>query len=538
VSGERLSRAASALAGADLARCHGRVSNLIGLIIEATGLQAEVGEVCLVGATDRGSAGDRASGRDAVPAEVVGFREGRTLLMPLGELQGIGPGTKVLPTGAPFRVPVGPSLLGRVIDGLGAPLDGLGGMAGEGHVDKTGARPSFRSTIAAPPSALRRPRIRERVALGVRALDSLVPCGRGQRLGIFAGSGVGKSSLLGMIARSTSATVNVIALVGERGREVREFVERDLGGALERSVVVVATSDEPALVRIKAAFTATTIAEHFRDHGHHVMLMMDSVTRFATAQREIGLAIGEPPATRGYTPSVFALLPRLLERAGASPKGSITGLYTVLVDGDDMNEPIADSVRSILDGHIVLTRSLAHAGHYPAIDVLQSVSRLTGEIVAPEIASAGGRLRAALAALREKEDLISIGAYHSGSDPLLDAALEHLPRINAFLRQTVTEPSHPSDSDRCLLELSDSLERSLSQRSGEILDAEEVLPGDAPEGASDAGGPASDLSSGRASDSGAPFAPGVGEASDLGGAASDLFGPSAIPGLEPALPDL
>ncbi len=228
----------------------------------------------------------------------------------------------------------------------------------------------------------------------MRALDSLVPCGRGQRLGIFAGSGVGKSSLLGMIARSTSATVNVIALVGERGREVREFVERDLGEALEHSVVVVATSDEPALVRIKAAFTATTIAEHFRDHGHHVMLMMDSVTRFATAQREIGLAIGEPPATRGYTPSVFALLPRLLERAGTSPQGSITGLYTVLVDGDDMNEPIADAVRSILDGHIVLTRSLAHAGHYPAIDLLQSVSRLTGEIVAPEIASAGQRLRA------------------------------------------------------------------------------------------------------------------------------------------------
>jgi flagellum-specific ATP synthase len=258
---------------------------------------------------------------------------------------------------------------------------------------------------------------------------------------------------------------------------VREFVERDLSDALAHSVVIVATSDEPALVRIKAAFTATTIAEHFRDHGHHVMLMMDSVTRFATAQREIGLAIGEPPATRGFTPSVFALLPRLLERAGTSPQGSITGLYTVLVDGDDMNEPIADAVRSILDGHIVLTRSLAHAGHYPAIDLLQSVSRLTGEIVEPEIAAAGQRLRGALAALREKEDLISIGAYHAGSDPLLDAALEHRPRIGAFLRQAVTEPSQPSDSDRELLDISDSLERSLVQRSGEILDAEEVLPG-------------------------------------------------------------
>ncbi len=502
-----LNRAAGALAGADLARCHGRVSNLIGLIIEATGLQAEVGEVCLVGA-DRN--------RDSVPAEVVGFREGRTLLMPLGELQGIGPGTKVLPTGAPFRVSVGPQLLGRVIDGLGAPLDGLGDVSGEAHADQMGARPGLRSTIATPPSALRRPRIHERVALGVRALDSLVPCGRGQRLGIFAGSGVGKSSLLGMIARSTSATVNVIALVGERGREVREFVERDLGAALEHSVVVVATSDEPALVRIKAAFTATTIAEHFRDHGHHVMLMMDSVTRFATAQREIGLAIGEPPATRGYTPSVFALLPRLLERAGTSPEGSITGLYTVLVDGDDMNEPIADAVRSILDGHIVLTRSLAHAGHYPAIDVLQSVSRLTGEIVAPELAAAGQRLRAALAALREKEDLISIGAYHSGSDPLLDATLEHRPRIDAFLRQAVTEPSRPSESDRTLLALTDALERSLAQRSGEILDAEEVLPGGAVGGAQGAQTPGS----------GSAQAPDIDD-----GTARSLFEASAIPAL-------
>jgi flagellum-specific ATP synthase len=471
VSGELLSRASAALADADLARCHGRVSNLIGLVIEATGLQTEVGEICLVGATDRRSAnhrgGERAREHAPVPAEVVGFREGRTLLMPLGELHGIGPGTKVLPTGAPFRVPVGPNLLGRVIDGLGAPLDELGVLAGEGR--------TYRSTIAPPPSALRRPRIRERVALGVRALDSLVPCGRGQRLGIFAGSGVGKSSLLGMIARSTSATVNVIALVGERGREVREFVERDLGEALERSVVVVATSDEPALVRIKAAFTATTIAEHFRDHGHHVMLMMDSVTRFAAAQREIGLAIGEPPATRGYTPSVFALLPRLLERAGTSPEGSITGLYTVLVDGDDMNEPIADAVRSILDGHIVLTRSLAHAGHYPAIDVLQSVSRLIGEIVTPELAGAGQRLRSALAALREKEDLIAIGAYQSGSDPLLDATLEHRARIEGFLRQAVAESSSPAASDERLLELAAALERSLTQYGGEILDAEEVL---------------------------------------------------------------
>ena len=450
----RLARVAEAVLEADLARRHGFVSNLIGLIIEATGLQAEVGEVCLVG-TDRN--------RAAVSAEVVGFRDGRTLLMPLGELHGIGPGTRVLATGAPFRVAVGDDLLGRIIDGLGVPDDG-----------KPPPQGPARSTIAAPPAALSRPRIRERVGLGVRALDGLVPCGRGQRLGIFSGSGVGKSSLLGMIARSTSASINVIALVGERGREVREFVERDLGDALQRSVVVVATSDQPALVRIKAAFTATTIAEYFRDQGHDVMLMMDSVTRFAMAQREVGLAIGEPPATRGYTPSVFALLPRLLERAGTSTSGSITALYTVLVDGDDMNEPVADAVRSILDGHVVLTRALAHAGHYPAIDVLASVSRLVGEIVSPQVEQAGQQLRAALAVLREKEDLVAIGAYQPGSDPALDTALAHRSRIERFLRQPVHERSDPLHTDATLLELAASLRDELARVSGEIPDAEEV----------------------------------------------------------------
>jgi flagellum-specific ATP synthase len=308
----------------------------------------------------------------------------------------------------------------------------------------------WRPAQAPPPDALSRPRISERVSVGVRALDTLVPCGRGQRLGIFAGSGVGKSSLMGMIARSTSAEVNVIALVGERGREVREFIERDLGDALSRSVVVVATSDQPALVRIRAAFTATAIAEYFRDQGADVMLMMDSVTRFAMAQREVGLAIGEPPATRGYTPSVFALLPRLLERAGTSDRGSITALYTVLVDGDDMNEPIADAVRSILDGHVVLSRSLAHVGHYPAIDVLQSVSRLVGEIVTPEVRAAGQKLRAALAAFREKEDLISIGAYRAGTDPMLDAAIQCRGGMDAFLRQAVDEPTSMTDADEQL----------------------------------------------------------------------------------------
>ena len=447
-----LARASEAVLEADLARRHGYVSNLIGLIIEATGLHAEVGEVCLVG-TDRN--------RAAVSAEVVGFRDGRTLLMPLGELHGIGPGTRVLASGAPFRIAVGDALLGRIVDGLGIPQDG-----------EPVSQALARSTIAAPPSALSRPRISERVGLGVRALDGLVPCGRGQRLGIFAGSGVGKSSLLGMIARSTSASINVIALVGERGREVREFVERDLGDALERSVVVVATSDQPALVRIKAAFTATTIAEHFRDEGHDVMLMMDSVTRFAMAQREVGLAIGEPPATRGYTPSVFALLPRLLERAGTSASGSITALYTVLVDGDDMNEPIADAVRAILDGHVVLSRSLAHTGHYPAIDVLHSVSRLIGEIVPPELEQAGQQLRAALAVLREKEDLVAIGAYQPGSDPALDTALSHRARIERFLRQPVHERSDPLQTDARLLELASSLASQLEDAIGEIPDAE------------------------------------------------------------------
>ncbi len=461
--GDLLARAATAIREGDLARRHGFVSNLIGLIIEATGVQAEVGEVCMVGTPrDRRAA--------PIPAEVVGFRDGRTLLMPLGEIHGIGPGTRVLATGAPFRVLVGDQLLGRIVDGLGRPDDGLAAPAG-----------SPRSTTAPPPTALSRPRIRERVALGVRALDGLVPCGRGQRLGIFAGSGVGKSSLLGMVARSTSAQVNVIALVGERGREVREFVERDLGDALERSVVVVATSDQPALVRIRAAFTATTIAEHFRDRGHDVMLMMDSVTRFAMAQREVGLAIGEPPATRGYTPSVFALLPRLLERAGTSERGSITALYTVLVDGDDMNEPIADAARSILDGHIVLTRSLAHAGHYPAIDVLQSVSRLVGEIVSGDVAAAGQRLRAALAVLREKEDLVAIGAYHHGSDLALDAALAHREEIERFLRQPVHERSDPAETDERLLALAASLHAAtVTPPVEEIPDAEEVQAAAAP----------------------------------------------------------
>ncbi len=429
-----LERAFSGLQRADLHARQGRVSNLIGLIVECTGVEAEVGELCNV-ETGRHSA--------PVPAEVVGFRDSRTLLMPLGELHGIGPGAAVEATGEHLQITVGDDVLGRVVDALGRPIDDLGYEV-EGDQ---------RSTLSSPPSPLERPPIEDRISLGVRAMDALIPCGRGQRLGIFAGSGVGKSSTLGMIARSTNADVNVIALVGERGREVREFIDKNLGEARSRSVVVVATSDQPALLRIKAAYTATTIAEHFRDKGLDVMLMMDSVTRFAMAQREVGLAIGEPPATRGYTPSVFALLPKLLERSGTSAKGSITGLYTVLVDGDDMNEPIADAVRAILDGHVVLSRHLAHASHYPAIDILQSVSRLVGEIVSPEVRMAGQELRRLLAALRDKEDLISIGAYQPGSDPTVDSALAKREAIERFLQQTVDYSSSAEEADAGLLAL-------------------------------------------------------------------------------------
>src|SRR3954447_10969621 len=431
---ERLEDLTKRVQGCELHRHRVWVSDLIGVSVEATGVEAEVGEVCMVEA-----------GRNAepVPAEVVGFRGQRTLLMPLGEMHGIGPGKIVSATGRPFEVWVGDELLGRVLDGLGRPIDGRG-EAPSGPM---------RSTLATPPDPLERPPIGERVSLGVRALDAVVPCGRGQRLGIFSGSGVGKSTLMGMIARSTEADVNVICLVGERGREVREFIERNLRSGLTRSVVVVATSDQPALVRIKAAFTATAIAEHFRDRGHDVMLMMDSVTRFATAQREVGLAIGEPPTTRGYTPSVFALLPKLLERSGTSSKGSITGLYTVLVDGDDMNEPVADSVRAILDGHVVLTRDLAHRGHYPAIDVLESVSRLANEITSEEVRAAATGLRETVAVYRAKEDLISIGAYAAGSDPMIDYAIAKLPAIDAFLRQGIHESSEAGGADQQLLEL-------------------------------------------------------------------------------------
>jgi flagellum-specific ATP synthase len=420
-----LAPARARLTALDPYRMNGRVSELIGLVVESRGPEASVGERCEIHVP-----GTR-TGTPPLQAEVVGFREGRTLLMPLGDASGVGPGQTVVASGGAVQVDVGDGLLGRVLDGLGRPLDGLPAPAAEAR----------RPIDAPPPDVLRRPTIREPMPLGVRAIDALMPCGRGQRLGIFAGSGVGKSTTMGMMARGTAADVNVIALVGERGREVREFIEHDLGPeGLARSVVVVATSDQPALVRIKAAFVATTIAEFFRDQGADVLLMMDSVTRLATAQREVGLAIGEPPATRGYTPSVFAMLPRLLERAGTAPVGSITALYTVLVDGDDMNEPVADAVRSILDGHIVLSRELAHRHHYPAIDVLQSVSRLAPQLLAPEHLDAGGRLRSLLAAHRRAEDLIAIGAYIPGSDPRVDEARAKLGDIEGFLTQGTHDP--------------------------------------------------------------------------------------------------
>jgi len=397
-------------------RLAGRVTQVVGLTIEGQGLDCQIGEVCKI---------EIASG-ETLQAEVVGFRNERALLMPLGEMLGIQPGSPILPLRTVFRTPVGDRLLGRVLDGLGRPIDGKGALR------LADTAPTHNS---APHPLHRRP-IREPLVTGVRAIDGLLTCGKGQRMGIFSGSGVGKSLLLGSIARNSHSAVSVIALVGERGREVREFVENDLGAAgLERSVVVVSTSEQPPLVRLKAAWVAMTIAEHFRDQGLDVTFLMDSVTRFAMAQREVGLAIGEPPANKGYTPSVFALLPKLLERAGASQHGTITGFFTVLVEGDDFNEPVCDAARSILDGHIMLTRELAARNHYPAIDVLQSVSRVMPAITAPAHRQLAGAARRLLASYERARDLINIGAYVSGSDPEVDAALKCTPALTAFLQQ-------------------------------------------------------------------------------------------------------
>ncbi|MCS7209888.1 MAG: FliI/YscN family ATPase [Fimbriimonadales bacterium] len=415
--------AKAAVRYADPVRVHGRVIGAVGLLIESQGPPARLGELCLI-----------VRGRREPPlqVEVAGFRNGRTLLTPLGEPTGVAPGCEVIPTRQTASVGVSEALLGRVLDGLGKPIDGKPAPPLEAHYP----------LLAEAPPALERPPLRTPLPLGVRAIDALLTCAQGQRIGIFAGSGVGKSTLLGMIARNSAAEVNIIALIGERGREVREFIDDSLGEAgLQRSVLVVATSDQPAIIRQKAAFTATAIAEYFRDRGKQTLLMMDSLTRLAMAQREIGLSVGEPPAARGYTPSVFALMPRLLERAGNSAAGSITAIYTVLVDSDDLNDPIADTARAILDGHIVLSRTLTQQGHYPPIDVLASLSRVMPNIVAPEHLQAANRLRQWLAAYREAEDLIAIGAYQRGANPQVDAALERMDTIRQFLCQPREEPS-------------------------------------------------------------------------------------------------
>ena len=406
----------------------GRVVQLIGLVIESEGPLCAVGEICRI---------ESARHDSHTLAEVVGFREGRVLLMPLGELNGIHPGSEVVAYGRPLEVPVGEELLGRVLNGLGQPIDGLP------PIRHSGMAPC----MSAPPHPLRRTRIHDVFGTGIKAIDTLIPVGRGQRLGIFAGSGVGKSTLLGMMAAHAEADVNVIALIGERGREVREFLEKDLSEEGRRkSVIVVATSNEPALSRLKGAYTAMAIAEHFRDAGKSVLLMMDSVTRFAMAQREIGLAVGEPPATRGYTPSVFALLPQLLERAGAGERGAITAFFTVLVEGDDMNEPVADTVRGILDGHIVLDRGLAQQNHYPAIDVLQSVSRLVRDLCSTAQVDLAGRARELMSVFRKNADLINLGAYVAGSSPAVDAAIRLREPIDQFLRQRVGDGFSPTDA--------------------------------------------------------------------------------------------
>jgi len=412
----------------------GSVTDMTGLIIEGTGPLIPIGSQVVIN-----------SGREIIPAQVVGFRSDRILLMPFSEAEGISPGATIVATEGTNRVSVCEGLQGRVIDALGNALDGQPLPVMNETV------PLFRD----PPNPVTRTRISTCLDLGVRAMNGLLTVGEGQRVGIMAGSGVGKSTLLGMVAKHSHSDVNVIALVGERGREVREFIERDLGPeGLARSIVVVATGNQSALLRIRAAFVATAIAEYFRDHGKKVMLMVDSITRLAMAQREVGLAVGEPPTTRGYTPSVFSILPRLLERAGTCEgEGSITGLYTVLVEGDDMNEPVADAVRGILDGHVVLSRRLASRGHYPAIDVLQSISRVMSDIVDPEVLKMASELREILASYQEVEDLITIGAYKAGQNPRVDKAVKLHDRVLAFLKQSADRPASLEECWRGMREI-------------------------------------------------------------------------------------
>ncbi|MFN3201720.1 MAG: FliI/YscN family ATPase [Bradymonadia bacterium] len=421
---ETLSRGIATLGRPDQAlgvSLTGRVEQVVGLVIEAVVPEARIGALYHVDIP----------GRVPLVAEVVGFRAKTALMMPLGEIEGVRQGCPVRPMKSRAVAPVGPAFLGRAIDGLGRPLDG-------GPMPEVA---ELAPLYANPPNPMLRAPVRQPLSLGVRAIDAMLTCGRGQRLGIMAGSGVGKSTLLGMMARQTEADVNVIALIGERGREVRNFVERDLGPeGMKRSVLVVATSDTAPLIRIRAAWLATTLAEYFRRQGQHVLLMMDSLTRFAMAQREVGLAVGEPPTTRGYTPSVFTLLPRLLERAGNDDgEGTLTGLYTVLVEGDDMNDPVGDASRAILDGHIVLSRALAARAHYPSIDILESASRCMNEVTTKAHQQAAGKVRRLMATWAKVEDLIRIGAYQQGSDPAADAAVAHIESINMLLQQGVEE---------------------------------------------------------------------------------------------------
>lgn len=428
----------------DPVTAYGKVVKIVGLVAEGAGIKAPLGSLChILPEGLSGVTGTKDEGRDEdasfnplsesdglVPVEVVGFRDGNLLFMPFGDLRGVQPGSLVKNSSLPPLFPVGPDLLGRAFDAFGVPMTG----------EKALNLPDFMPLYADPPSPLSRPRISDPLDVGVRSINSLITLGKGQRVGIMAGSGVGKSTLMGMMARYTKADVNVIALIGERGREVVEFMEKDLGPeGMERSVLVIATSDQSPLVRMRAAYAATAVAEYFRDQGNDVLFMMDSVTRFAMAAREVGLAVGEPPTTKGYTPSVFAQLPKLLERTGRNEHGTITGIYTVLVDGDDFNEPIADAVRSILDGHIVLTRELAEQSHYPAIDVLKSVSRLKSDVCPSAGLKAGKTVLSRLAAFNRVEDMINIGAYAEGSNPEIDKAIETMPQINGFLQQNVSD---------------------------------------------------------------------------------------------------
>lgn len=416
-------------------RVSGKVGQIIGLVVEGHGPGTSIGEICEIHSGDNGP----------IMAEVVGFRQGKVLLMPLGNIRGVGPGCRITAHGRKADVKVGPALLGRIINGLGEPIDNKGPLRIEDSYP----------LYAEPLNPLRRGRIREPLDLGIRALNALFTCGKGQKMGIFSGSGVGKSILLSMVAKNTKADVSVIALVGERGREVREFLEKNLGPeGLARSVVIVATSDTHPLVRMRAAYMATSISEYFRDQGKHVLLMVDSLTRFAMAQREVGLSIGEPPTTKGYTPSVFSLMPKLLERVGnVEGRGSITGIYTVLVEGGDFDEPIADAARSILDGHICLSRDLAARNHYPAVDVLNSISRVMIDIVDAEQKKTANRIINATAVYRKAEDLINIGAYVAGSNPEIDFSIKMMDRINNFLKQDIEEKAGFEESRKAMAAL-------------------------------------------------------------------------------------